>query len=881
MSKLDRTSWFFVIAGGALVAILWALLNRPYAAPLWPEMIDGISFSPFQASQSPEDANYPDEAQLSQDLELLAERFTSIRTYSVESTLAEIPRLAGRNNLDVTVGIWLNDDLQHNENELQRFADVAKGFGPSVTGIVVGNEVLLRQELTPTQLIEYVNRVKLIAGSIPVTVAETWDVWLKHPELSQHVDYLTAHILPYWEGIPVTEAPRYVVDRYHQLQQTFADLPIVLGEVGWPSDGRQYGDSVASLHNQAYFFRHFLSLANQEDIRYFALEAFDQVWKTNEGAVGQYWGLFNAEREPKHVFSGDTITPVNDWPITLLWSVVLGVALLLLLLRDSAQLRSGGRIFLVLVAYALACTIVWLIYDYMGQYLNQLQLVVSVVLLFAALSIVLFMLIEAHEWAETLWRHQPDQTLLQPAQSHAQPKVSIHVPIHNEPPALVIKTLQALQRLEYSNYEVIVVDNNTLEEAIWRPVQNWCETQGGPFRFHHVDNLEGYKAGALNLALEKTSEDAEVIGVIDSDYVVSSDWLKDCIPMFANDNVAIVQAPQDYHDANENLFKSMIYCEYAGFFGIGMVNRDTRNAIIQHGTMTLVRRHSLQTAGAWSQWCITEDAELGLRILEDGHRACYVPKSYGRGVMPDNFMDYKKQRFRWAYGSVLIMRHHAKHLSGLFQSRLTKGQRYHFVAGWLPWIADAMSLLFNLAALCFSFLLIIYPDELLPPPVILSALPVVYFAFKLCKMLVLYRSRMQANIRQSLAAACAGLALSHTVARAVLAALHDSRLGFFRTPKVSEQGSLGMALRDVREEALLGTALILSALAMLSRSDTYLTDMRLWIALLLVQSVPYLASVLLSFIGSHRNLKAIPVLGEQPSALPVRLSAAMKTIRDS
>jgi len=325
----------------------------------------------------------------------------------------------------------------------------------------------------------------------------------------------------------------------------------------------------------------------------------------------------------------------------------------------------------------------------------------------------------------------------------------------------------------------------------------------------------------------------------------------------------------------------MIYCEYAGFFGIGMVNRDTRNAIIQHGTMTLVRWHSLQTAGAWSQWCITEDAELGLRVLENGHRACYVPKSYGRGVMPDNFMDYKKQRFRWAYGSVLIMRHHAKHLSGLFQSGLTKGQRYHFVAGWLPWIPDAMCLLFNLAALCFSLLLIIYPDELLPPPVILSALPVAYFAFKLCKMLVLYRSRMQANIRQSLAAACAGLALSHTVARAVLAALHDSRIGFFRTPKVSEQRSFGMALRDVREEALLGTALILSAVAMLSRSDTYLTDMRLWIALLLVQSVPYLASVLLSFIGSHRNLKAIPVLGEQLSALPVRLSAAMKTIRDS
>ncbi|MFT6303571.1 MAG: cellulose synthase/poly-beta-1,6-N-acetylglucosamine synthase-like glycosyltransferase [Granulosicoccus sp.] len=89
-----------------------------------------------------------------------------------------------------------------------------------------------------------------------------------------------------------------------------------------------------------------------------------------------------------------------------------------------------------------------------------------------------------------------------------------------------------------------------------------------------------------------------------------------------------------------------IYSEYAGFFGNGMVNRDARNAIIQHGTKTIVRRTTLDQIHAWSTWCITEDAELGLRILEHGYRAAYIPKSYGRGLMPDNFLDFKKQRFR-------------------------------------------------------------------------------------------------------------------------------------------------------------------------------------------------------------------------------------------
>ena len=153
--------------------------------------------------------------------------------------------------------------------------------------------------------------------------------------------------------------------------------------------------------------------------------------------------------------------------------------------------------------------------------------------------------------------------------------------------------------------------------------------------------------------MEHTAKDAEVIAVIDSDYVVKSDWLSDCIPLFNNDKVAIVQAPQDYRDAEGNLFKSMLYCEYAGFFGIGMINRDARNAIIQHGTMTLVRRTALDEVEGWSQWCITEDAELGLKVLEAGYQAIYVPTSYGQGLMPDTFQDYRLQRFRWAYGCLL------------------------------------------------------------------------------------------------------------------------------------------------------------------------------------------------------------------------------------
>ena len=103
----------------------------------------------------------------------------------------------------------------------------------------------------------------------------------------------------------------------------------------------------------------------------------------------------------------------------------------------------------------------------------------------------------------------------------------------------------------------------------------------------------------------------------------------------------------------------MCYEEYRGFFHIGMVERNERNAIIQHGTMTLVRRDALEEVGGWAEWCITEDAELGLRLFEAGYEAAYIPRSYGRGLMPDTFIAYKSQRYRWAYGAMQILKHHA------------------------------------------------------------------------------------------------------------------------------------------------------------------------------------------------------------------------------
>jgi hypothetical protein len=347
------------------------------------------------------------------------------------------------------------------------------------------------------------------------------------------------------------------------------------------------------------------------------------------------------------------------------------------------------------------------------------------------------------------------------------------------------------------------------------------------------------------------------VAVIDSDYIVRPNWLRDLVPAFRNERTGVVQAPQDYRDAHESAFKAMCHAEYRGFFHIGMVTRNERNAIIQHGTMTLVRRSLLERIG-WSEWCITEDAELGLRIFNEGYEATYIPDSYGRGVMPDSFLDFKKQRSRWAFGAMQILRRHFNLLVRGNDTRLTAGQRYHFIAGWLPWIADGLNLLMNCAALVWTLIMITFPQHIEPPLMIFSVLPVSLFVFKLVKLLHLYRTRVGATFVQTIAAAIAGLSLSHTIGTAMVSGLFHKDKPFFRTPKRAQKHALGAAFGAAREEFFMMIGFWIAAIGAsqipnIDGDDLTLIaspDLNLWVAVLLIQSIPYAAAVFVSFVNA-------------------------------
>jgi exo-beta-1,3-glucanase (GH17 family)/cellulose synthase/poly-beta-1,6-N-acetylglucosamine synthase-like glycosyltransferase len=854
---MSRANIIIALAIAALTISFWALLNRPEVEPPWPEVIQGFSFSPLGVQHDPAKGILPTPEEIDADLALLQGRTHAVRTYTVEGAQGEIPRLARKYGINVALGAWIDERLEKNEVEIERVIKIADENRRNVVRVIVGNEVILRKDIPPKQLIEYLDRVRKKLA-VPVSTAEPWHIWLKYPNLVDHVDYLAVHMLPYWEGVPIDKSVEYIVERVNQLKERFPNKPIVIAEVGWPSNGRTREGAVASLSNQAVFLRRFIDRARQERYIYYVMEAFDQLWKAkNEGSVGSYWGVYNVEREPKFTFK-EPIVEIPEWHTLAGISVLIAAITFSLLLIDSKTLTHRGRGFLAIIAYVAATAAVWIVYSYIQQYLSISSIIVGILMLLGMIGVIIVLLVEAHEWAEALWVKARRRGFTPVSVAGDElPMVSIHLPAYNEPPDMLIETLEALTRLDYPNFEVLVIDNNTRDPAVWEPVEKHCQKLGERFRFFHVAPLCGFKSGALNYVLRHTSPQAEIIAVIDSDYQVNPDWLKDLTPQFENPKIAVVQAPQDYRDAGENAFKAMCYAEYRGFFYIGMVTRNERNAIIQHGTMTMVRRKVLEEVGNWSEESITEDAELGLRIFEHGYEATYIAKSYGKGLIPDTFLNYKNQRFRWAYGAMTIMRSHARQLFGRTHKHLSIGQRYHFIAGWLPWIADSINLIFNFAALGWSLGMILAPKHVDPPLIIFSALPLALFLFKVAKMIYLYRGiNVVGTTRQTLAAAVSGLALSHTIAKAILLGVVTKDKPFLRTPKLASTAALLQAINAAREETLLLIALWLSAWGIGHIHGTASMDLLLWVSVLLVQSIPYAASLLMSIISGFPGLRA-------------------------
>lgn len=787
---------------------------------------------------------------------------SQIRLYASTGLAAEVPRLANERGIAVSLGIWLGRDEQNNKREIESALHLANTL-PNIRSIVVGNETLLRSELTLEELTGYIREVRR-RSRVPVTTGETYDEWIANPTLVNEVDFISAHILPYWEGVPADGALEHTMANYERLKATFPGKRIVIAEFGWPSQGSNVYGSVPNMLRQAELIRGFLNMADERNAEYNLMEAYDQPWKTNEGSVGPYWGLFDASGKAKFLLQGE----VNDASHgrTAAVAMVLG-ALLSAIALGRRRTAFGHALAVALSAQALAAGVALALAYPFENYLNTGSAIAWGIGFLLMWPLTAMTLLKIDEVAEVTVGRRPVRLLPQPVPATPDfhyPKVSIQVPAYRENPDMLNETLSSLARLDYPDYEVMVIINNTPDEAHWGPVEKHCRTLGPRFKFLNLQDVKGFKAGALTLAMDHVAPDAAVLALIDADYVVDKDWLKDLVPAFSDPRIAFVQAPQDHRDGPESLFKTAINSEYAGFFDIGMVQRNERNALIAHGTMLLIRRSYFDEVGGWSTATITEDTELGLRLLEAGYEGTYTNRRYGWGLLPDTFEAFKTQRHRWVYGAMQIIRKHWPHMKPSAPG-LNYRQKSQFIAGWSYWISDAFGVLTAFLNL-FWVPMIIVADMMIP--MLPFTVPIlVAFGVNLLHCILLYITRVKIPAHRIFGAALAAMSLQFTVAHAVGRGLVSDALPFKVTAKGG--GNKGGARSPVRVESAVGVLLLIGSAALIVTNEFQTPERYVFAATLMVQSLPFLAAPLLFGLErAHGWFKQSPDAAAKNSPAP-------------
>src|SRR5216684_761326 len=857
---------FFVTA---VHAALWGVFRDKQEAPDFKGILPSVSYAPFEGTAHPDVDNIPNVEKIRADMKKLAPLTRAIRLYSSTGGVELVPPIAAEFGIKVTLGAWIDKNVDRNEREIAAAIELAKR-NSNVIGIVVGNETVFRGEQKVDGLIDLIKRVKsAINGRVPVTTGEIWNIWRDNPELGYSVDFIAAHVLPYWENFTDQQAVDQAVSTYQKLK-----------------------DQVPGPFEQAVVLRNFVTRAEAIGMDYNIVEAIDQPWKFFEGGVGPYWGILNAVREPKFAWSGPVVDEAY-WKLATI-ALLFGVLLSLPILRlgEPTVMQS---LMLSAAANGVGAWVATVFAYWTGHYFvfgSAFALTLGLILL---VPLVLIAMARIEEIAAVAFGRNPRRLIVKGApvapatigEAIAFPKVSIHVPAYFEPPEMLKQTLDAVSRLDYPNFECVVIINNTPDPEFWQPIQDHCRALGERFKFINAEKVQGFKAGALRIAMERTAVDAEIIGVIDADYVVQPDWLKDLVPVFADPRVGLVQAPQDHRDGNRSLMHYIMNGEYAGFFDVGMVQRNENNAIIVHGTMCLIRRAAVEMAGGWAGDTICEDTDLGLAIIEHGWLTHYTNHRYGHGLLPDTYEAFKKQRHRWAYGGFQIVKKHwRRFLPGA--SRLSPDQRREFALGWLNWLgAESLGVLVAILNLIWvpivAFADIAIPDKILTLPIIAA------FVVSLVHFVALYRLRVPVKWGQMLGAMVTAMSVQWTVSRAVANGLITDHLAFARTSK----GGFSLVSVEFQAfwEVVIGILLLVGA-AVLVATNNYkqVREIYIFAAVLVLESLPFLSAVAIAILENSRinafsfwrntGVRSAELIGLRPVAMPTVASTSQPVASD-
>ena len=259
--------------------------------------IHGLSFSPYVEGQGP--GTIVEETQIRERLAIIEPYVRWIRSFSCTDGHEQIPAVAKERNLRTMVGVWLDDDREHNDLELENAIRVAKEGHVDI--LAVGNEVLLRGDLTEDELLDYIRRAKEGAPNVEVGYVDAYFEFVDHPRITDACDVLLANCYPFWEGCPAEHALLYMKDMYNRMRGVANGKRVIVSETGWPNIGTAEGAAVPSLENAIKYFVDTCRWSDEEGIEIFYFSSFDESWKVGaEGDVGAYWGLWDKDGRPKY-----------------------------------------------------------------------------------------------------------------------------------------------------------------------------------------------------------------------------------------------------------------------------------------------------------------------------------------------------------------------------------------------------------------------------------------------------------------------------------------------------------------------------------------------------------------------------------------------------
>ncbi|WP_079989440.1 glycosyltransferase [Candidatus Protochlamydia phocaeensis] len=455
----------------------------------------------------------------------------------------------------------------------------------------------------------------------------------------------------------------------------------------------------------------------------------------------------------------------------------------------------------------------------------------------------------------------------------SKPWVSIHVPCYAEPPDIVIETLDALAALQYPHFEVLVVDNNTKDPALWRPLENHCMKLGSRFRFFHMDPLKGAKAGALNAALRLTAPQVEIIAVIDADFVVQPDFLEKLVGFFQDPKTGFVQSCHDYREWEGSRYLSACYFEYEKHFKLELPAASEWDIAYTVGTMCLFRRKALEEVGGWAEWCLTEDSEVSIRLHNHGYTGYYLKDTLGRGLIPETFEAYKKQRFRWIAGPVQqFQKHWRLYLPWSPSSQLTLpqklGELFHSLS---PLFNDALNLLMNVPILLVSLWFAIEKRQVFfVPPSLLVLFAIAIMRNVLCNWIQI--RLMGGNWRNCIYEVLAERSLNYTRYKSFYMAWMNAKLEWKRTDKFKASSNIWRAFSSARSELIAAFIYMILAALLIPVAHFAPPDV-ICLGLLSIvnQTITFLCTPLMAFLSEYH-------LNEQ-NRTPVKESLALNPVQ--